>query len=177
MLANSGNKNCTGIIQLDMQRHGLGEQRPAEASMAASAVSAGPLHHTALLLRGRDAGQRLCEVDLRFTQCKGTTAGGTFDICSLTAEVILGGGLLKLRWLRSLVFTTVSMRSLPPCRFLLWDLLLERSDLLLWVWNTRNKDSGRLVTRPVRQSWSEHSWQSECQTYLAWVTDTICVSA
>lgn len=61
---------------------------------------------------------------------------GTFDICSLTAEVILGGGLLKLRWLRSRVFTTVSMRSLPPCRFLLWDLLLERSDLLLWVWNT-----------------------------------------
>ena len=43
------------------------------------------------------------------------------------------------------MFTSVSMRSLPPCRFLLCDLLLERSDLLLWVWNKGNNYSGRLV--------------------------------
>ena len=69
----------------------------------------------------------------------------------------MGGGLLKLRWLRSLVFTSVSMRSPPPCRFLLWDLLLERRDLLLWVWNKGNSDLVRLVTKPVLQSQSEHS--------------------
>ena len=49
------------------------------------------------------------------------------------AGVDLGAGLLKLRWARSLSFTSESIKSLPTWRFLLWDLLLERSERLLCV--------------------------------------------
>lgn len=164
-----------------MQRHNRGSNKQLKHPWLRQQYQRGHCITWHCCYAGRHAGQRLCDMDLRFTQCKGMTVSSrgeaTFDSCSLTAEVILGGGLLKLRWLRSLVFTTVSMRSLPPCRFLLWDLLLERSDLLLWVWHKRNKNSGRLVTRLVLQRCSEHSWQSACHTYLAWVTGTICVRA